>query len=69
MPTYEYKCQECKNIMEVRHSISESIDSLKLKCANCGSSKLEKLISTPFIMTSDKSANSSGSCPTGTCPL
>ena len=69
MPTYEYKCQKCKIIMEVRHSISETMDSLKLKCENCGSRKLQKLISTPFVMTSDKRSSSDGSCATGTCPL
>jgi len=68
MPIYEYKCQKCEHIMEVRHSISETADSLKLKCENCSSSELEKLISTPFVMTSNKHS-SSGSCPTGTCPL
>jgi len=68
MPTYEYKCQKCEHIMEVRHSMSETADSLKLKCENCSSSEVKKLISTPFVMTSNK-RSSSGSCPTGTCPL
>jgi len=69
MPTYEYKCQKCEHIMEIRHSMSETAEFLKLKCENCDSSMLQKLISTPFVMTSSKHSSSSGSCPTGTCPL
>jgi len=69
MPTYEYKCKECEYIMEVQHSILADAESLKLKCKNCGSSELERLISTSFVMTSNKHSSSGGSCPTGTCPL
>jgi len=67
MPIYEYQCKKCEYVMEVRHSISETSKSLKLKCEKCGSNKLEKLISAPAIINTESLGSSS--CPTGTCPL
>jgi len=65
MPIYKYKCQECEQVNEIMHLMSESIESLGLKCENCGSNELKRLISAPFIITKGLSS----SCPTGTCPL
>jgi len=64
MPTYEYRCKKCDQINEFMHSMSETKESLNLKCKNCGSRKLEKIISSFNI-----GGSSSKSCPTGTCPL
>lgn len=39
MPTYEYKCTQCKHSMEVFQKITE--DALKL-CPNCGHETLRR---------------------------
>ena len=63
MPIYLYKCEECGDVFE--YLIIKSTD--KPKCDKCGSSKLKKLPTT-FGVRMD-SSGSSGSCPTGTCPI
>jgi putative FmdB family regulatory protein len=40
MPTYEYRCNQCRKTFEIFHSISSTIK----KCPDCGG-KLERLIS------------------------
>ena len=40
MPTYRYQCEECKEIKEVFHSISEEYSD------KCCSKKMKKLISS-----------------------
>ena len=39
MLIYEYQCKECDYVNEIIHSMSESAESLGLKCKKCGSSK------------------------------
>jgi putative FmdB family regulatory protein len=42
MPTYEYRCNKCKDVVEIVHSIKESPI---LICENCPESVMERLIS------------------------
>lgn len=41
MPTYTYACKKCDHEMDVFHSMN---DAPKVKCAECGSSRMKKLI-------------------------
>lgn len=41
MPMYDYKCNDCGEVFEVKHSINEKWD----KCNCCGSESIKKLIS------------------------
>ena len=43
MPIYEYKCNECGEMQEVLHKSMQTIESVK--CSNCGSEDLIRLIS------------------------
>ena len=43
MPTYSYACKKCGHEFDVFHRITESP---KLKCASCGSSRVERLLGT-----------------------
>lgn len=47
MPIYEYQCIECKNIQEEIHSFSGPKELIV--CKKCGSEKIYKLISKPYI--------------------
>jgi len=42
MPIYEYKCNECEAVTEVRHAIAETP---QVECAGCGSVDTRKIIS------------------------
>ena len=54
MPTYEYKCLDCKKPFEVIMSIRE-YEKGKVKCPKCGSRKVEQQFSTVYAITSKKS--------------
>lgn len=54
MPTYIYKCLNCKKPFEVVMSISE-YEQGKVKCPKCGKKKLEQQISQFMVQTSKKS--------------
>ena len=64
MPLYEYRCKKCAHVMEVLESADASGPH---KCEKCGSRRTEKIVSVFGVGASNQS--SSGSCPTGTCPL
>ena len=64
MPLYEYRCKECGNVLEV---LEKANASDRHTCSQCGSRRMEKLVSTFGIGASTRS--SGGSCPTGTCSL
>lgn len=42
MPTYEYICQDCKKITEVRTSFKEKEKGLTVNCEHCGSEKTKQ---------------------------
>ena len=50
MPIYEYRCENCGEQMEV---LVRS-ESTLLTCSNCGSPRLEKLLSVPYVMSGER---------------
>lgn len=50
MPIYEYNCGDCNNIFEVLQLMGK--EQQEPRCPACGSSKLKKLISAPFLPSS-----------------
>jgi len=62
MPLFKYRCAVCKHIMEVLEKADADGQHV---CEKCGSRHMVKLMATFSV----GSAASSGSCPTGTCPL
>ena len=54
MPTYEYRCLNCKKPFEVIMSMSE-YEKGKVKCPKCGKKKVEQRISQFMVQTSKKS--------------
>jgi putative FmdB family regulatory protein len=54
MPSYEYRCSDCKKKFTLILSIKDH-DSKKAKCPKCGSKKVEQLISQFLTKTSRKS--------------
>ena len=44
---YDYKCDECEEVFEVMHKISETCDV----CPKCGHKKVTKQLGTPALIT------------------
>ena len=61
MPIFEYKCDECNNVMEI---LVKNTSSQKHKCSKCGSTKLTKLLSG-FAVGQNKEAQACSFCPKG----
>jgi len=46
MPIYEYKCEKCGTIFELKLKVKDLKEAeKKYKCPKCGSSQIKKLIS------------------------
>jgi putative FmdB family regulatory protein len=54
MPTYEYRCLNCKKPFTVMMSISE-YEKGKVKCPKCGKRKVKQQITQFMVQTSKKS--------------
>lgn len=54
MPTYEYKCEACKEEFNIILTVSEH-ENRDVKCPKCQSDKVEQLISLFTTKTSRKS--------------
>jgi putative FmdB family regulatory protein len=50
MPIYEYHCKSCGEQVEL---LIRSGMNAPPTCPNCGSTLLEKLFSTPYVMTGE----------------
>jgi putative FmdB family regulatory protein len=49
MPIYEYRCANCGETTEV---LVQSV-GVNPSCSSCGSPVLEKLVSAPYVMSSE----------------
>jgi len=54
MPTYDYKCTECRKKFTETQTFEEH-DGKRVKCPKCGSQKVERVIGAVFAKTSKKS--------------
>jgi putative FmdB family regulatory protein len=65
MPIYEFSCRDCSSKFETLVLNSQE----SVKCPQCGSLKLEKLISAHAVgSTSAEVACDMPACGTGACP-
>jgi len=54
MPTYEYRCDDCGEVIEQTESISEHGTAMP-KCPKCASEKVRQTVSATYVQTSKKS--------------
>jgi len=59
MPIYEYKCREFGNVSEV---LLRSVESEDVKCADCGSKDVERLISASYMISTAAPVSGSTCC-------
>ena len=50
MPIYEYRCKDCGEQVEI---FVRSGANTSPACPNCGSTTLERLLSVPYVITSE----------------
>jgi len=69
MPIYEFKCLDCEKYIELL--IMNSDEEIELKCPDCNSQELERVLSTTsYSMGSGKGQKVSAqtkSCSAGSC--
>jgi len=54
MPVYEFACRDCQKTFEIVRPMSES-SSANVTCIQCGSTKVERIWSKVYAVTSKKS--------------
>lgn len=59
MPIFEYKCNDCGEVMEF---LEKSGKLQKHKCGKCGSTNMQKMLSG-FAVGQNKSSNPCDVCP------
>jgi len=59
MPIYDYVCRECGRISELLVRTSENSNS---RCPACGSDKMEKLVSSSYIIRSGTTKSAGSTC-------
>jgi len=62
MPIYEYFCQDCENVFDVKASMAEKEKGLKAKCPACGSKQTIQMLGGFFSFSKSKGQNSGGCC-------
>ena len=50
MPIYEFRCEDCDEVFEVRASIKEKEAGLELKCPKCESENARQLLSHVMVL-------------------
>lgn len=59
MPIYDYRCRECGKVSEV---LLRTADDRSIRCPDCGSSNLERLISASRMIAADSHSPGSTCC-------
>jgi len=59
MPIYDFRCQECGKVSEV---FVRSINSQAVCCPDCGSGKMEKMITASYAIRTDAPSSSERTC-------
>lgn len=70
MPTYNFQCEKCSEIFEVRATFKEKEDGLEPECPKCLSKETRQMITAGFVLRgSDGSSLSLPGCgPVGCGP-
>jgi putative FmdB family regulatory protein len=55
MPTYEYRCDDCKKTFVLIRTLSEHDNDPHPKCQHCGSRNVEQMLPSVIVQTSKKS--------------
>ncbi len=62
MPRYDYQCQQCQTIFEVRASIKEKEAGLHPTCPECQSAETRQIITAGLVLHGSDGASLPVSC-------
>ena len=71
MPIYEFVCQQCQGLTELL--VKNAKEKIEVKCADCGSIELQRVVSRVHSVVSDGAGQRAASsleqrsCPSGSC--
>jgi putative FmdB family regulatory protein len=68
MPMYEYRCEACGKLTDILVP-RPGADPKDARCEHCGSTKLQRVVSTVAVRSGSGPCADPSSCPTGTCPF
>lgn len=66
MPLYDYQCQACKYVFEIRATFREKEEGLHPICPACESPLTHQVVSAPLVFRSG--GDGSTVAPSGCCP-
>lgn len=58
MPIFDYKCHQCNTVSELLMRVPEQ----HVKCPNCGSADMERLVSASYAIKMDTAAPGTTCC-------
>ena len=59
MPIFDYMCKQCGHVSEL---LIRTNEEAHYQCPSCGSNKMEKLISSSYIIRSETSKSAGSTC-------
>jgi putative FmdB family regulatory protein len=74
LPIYEFVCQQCRGLTELL--VRNTKDKIEMKCSDCGSTELQRVVSRVNSVVADGSGQGADSaasplqhrsCPSGGC--
>lgn len=66
MPLYEYQCQDCQAVFEVRATFKEKEEGLKPECPQCQSKQTRQLLTSGLLLHVVSDNTPQGGCACGT---
>ena len=66
MPLYDYQCQDCQAVFEVRASFKEKEEGLKPECPQCQSKQTRQLLTSGLLLRVVADKAPQGNCACGT---
>jgi putative FmdB family regulatory protein len=62
MPVYDFQCNRCQTVFELRASIKEKEAGLEPECPNCESQDVRQLLTAGLFLHASDVATSLSSC-------
>ena len=66
MPLYDYQCQDCQAVFEVRATFKEKEEGLKPECPQCQSKQTRQLLTSSLLLHVVADKTPQGNCACGT---
>lgn len=66
MPLYDYQCQDCEAVFEVRATFKEKEEGLKPECPQCQSKQTRQLLTSGLLLHVVSDNTPQGGCACGT---